>query len=64
MPVIAVFFFLLYLLEELACNQLKAPYLTGVGSARPLLPPFFVFLFIVRLRPDPQERALPAGTVF
>ena len=27
------FFSLLYLLEELACNQLKAPYLTGVGSA-------------------------------
>ena len=27
------FFSSLYLLEELACNQVKAPYLTGVGSA-------------------------------
>ena len=58
------FFFFLYLLEELACNQLKAPYHTGVGSARPLQAPYFVFFFIVRLRPDPQELALPAGTVF
>ena len=58
------FFFLLYPLEELACNQLKVPYHTGVGSARPLQAPYFVFFFIVRLRPDPQELALSPNTVF
>ena len=37
------FFFPLYLLEELACNQLKAPYHTGVGSAK-------LFFFTVPLQ--------------